>query len=79
MPTMPPTKALIITSSVNCFQLAFKPVVVCVVTSVKIGISWAVTFYEWYDDFGNGLVKGIGSKGSYHYEKGFEPYNVSQE
>ncbi|MEY5134209.1 MAG: hypothetical protein RLZZ198_2213 [Bacteroidota bacterium] len=36
-------------------------------------------FYEWYGDFGNGLVKGIASKGSYHYEKGFEPYNSSQE
>ncbi len=71
MPTMPPTKALIIKSSVNCFQLAFKPVVVCVVTSVKIRLSWAETFYEWYGDFGNGLVKGIATKGSYHVEKGF--------
>jgi hypothetical protein len=34
---------LIITSSVNCFQLAFKPVVLWVVTSVNIRISWAVT------------------------------------
>jgi hypothetical protein len=34
---------LIITSSVNCFQLAFKPIVLWVVTSVNIRISWAVT------------------------------------
>jgi hypothetical protein len=36
-------------------------------------------FYEWYGDFGNCLVKGIASKGSYHYEKGFEPCNESHE